>query len=32
MIEVVRISALYDPRIKVKLPKGKYILGAFVSD
>lgn len=32
MIEVVRISALYDPRITVKLPKGKYMLGAFISD
>lgn len=32
MIEVVRISALYDPRRKVSLPKGKYMLGAFVSD
>jgi hypothetical protein len=32
LIEVVRISALYDPKIKVSLPKGKYILGAFLSD
>ena len=32
LIEVVRISALYDPRIKTPLPKGKYILGAFLSD
>lgn len=32
LIEVVRISALYDPRIKAPLPKGKYILGAFLSD
>jgi hypothetical protein len=32
LIDVVRISALYDPTEKVKLPKGEYILGSFLSD
>ena len=32
LIEVVRISALYDPKMKEPLPKGNYILGAFMSD
>ena len=32
LIDIVRVSALYNPKQKVKLPKGNYILGAFMSD
>ena len=32
LIDVVRISNLYDPTQPVKLRKGKYILGQFLKD
>ncbi len=32
LIDVVRISALYNPKQKVKLNKGEYILGSFLPD
>lgn len=32
LIEVVRISALYNPKQKVRLNKGEYILGSFLPD
>ena len=32
LIDVVRVSALYNPAQKVKLNKGEYILGSFLPD